>query len=692
MKKLLLAITCYLSFLPIIKAQFSYTAASASSSLQTYTDLGSLGTAITTNYQGNTMGYYRDNSSIQNIGFNFKFNGTNFTQFVLSSSGYIKLGNIAPTKGQTNPFNNETNVIYPLSTSALTASTAPEYRVFTSGNIGARICTIQFKGLTDTSTTAGYVKQFSSLEYQLKLYESSNKIEFVYGNFIPTGNAGANYIYAIGIKGKDFLSFVNSSGKSTNWVNDNFIDTFSVFGDLKNLNVKCYPITGLTYSFDTTKLSAVDAKVQKVYTLSKIAVNNPHQIKAIIRNNGTSPIINLPVTLSVSGANAFTDVQSISSLAAGNTATVAFISYTPINLGDNIISISVPADDVLENNEVLKTETVTSGTINSVSGIKTSYGSVSSSAGKEVAILVENSGAKVIDSIKAYTFYSTYVGKAFLVKLYSYTANGPGIELWKSDTVLSELDYNYIPVPNISVNGKFFVIITQPATSGYSISFEMEYPLRDSMFYERSTINTGKWTLERGLTTNTNHSKYVAEVQYNTILPIKLLDFTVNLQTLNATLHFSTGNEATLAKIEIERSDNGTDWNKLISLDAKGNATANNYQYTDVGLTSGMWYYRLKMIEKDGIVTYSKVVNAEKVDSRVKLVVLPNPATDKVIVKGNHIAFIQVIDNLGKILQKLVLKDANNPALSVIGLPAGVYYLNVQTTDGKINSIGFVKE
>lgn len=692
MKKLLIAISSCLIFSPIIKAQFSYSAASASSSLQTYNDLGTLGTAITKNFQGNSIGFYRDNSSIQNIGFNFKFNGTNYTQFVLSSSGYIKLGNTAPSKGQTNPFNNETNVIYPLSTSALTASTFPEYRVLTSGEIGARICTIQFKGLTDTSTTAGYVKQFSSLEYQLKLYESSNKIEFVYGNFIPTGNAGVNYLYAIGIKGNDFLSFVNSIGKSTNWVNDNFIDTFLVFGNVKNLNVRSYPSTGLTYSFDTTKLPAFDSKVQIVYTLSKILANDPHQIKAIIRNNGTSPMINLPVTLSVTGANVFTDVQNIASLAAGSTATVTFISFTPINLGDNTISVSVPADDVYENNEVLKNQTVTAGTVNNMYGVKSTYGSVSSSAGKEVAILVENKGAKIIDSIKAYTFYSKYVGKAFLVKLYTYTANGPSTELWKSDTLLSELNYNYIPVPNISVNGKFFVIITQPAASGYSISYEMEFPLRDSMFYERFAINTGKWILERGQTTSANYSKYVAEVHYSTILPIKLSDFNVNQEDQIATLHFSTGDEESLSKIEIERSANGSDWDRLISLVAKGNATTNSYQYADAGLSNGKWYYRLKMVEKDGTITYSKIVNAEIVDSRHKIVVAPNPTTDKLMVMGNHIAFIQVKDNQGKLLQSQVLKDANNPTLSVVGLLAGVYYIRVQTTDGKIKNLSFVKQ
>jgi|GEM_PF-2627327 len=38
------------------------------------------------------------------------------------------------------------------------------------------------------------------------------------------------------------------------------------------------------------------------------------------------------------------------------------------------------------------------------------------------------------------------------------------------------------------------------------------------------------------------------------------------------------------------------------------------------------------------------------------------------------------------------LKDATNPTLSVNGLPAGVYLLCIQTMDGNVSGVGFVKE
>ena len=38
------------------------------------------------------------------------------------------------------------------------------------------------------------------------------------------------------------------------------------------------------------------------------------------------------------------------------------------------------------------------------------------------------------------------------------------------------------------------------------------------------------------------------------------------------------------------------------------------------------------------------------------------------------------------------MKDAANPTLSVGRFPVEVYQLRVQTTDGKVSGVGFVKE
>ena len=70
--------------------------------------------------------------------------------------------------------------------------------------------------------------------------------------------------------------------------------------------------------------------------------------------------------------------------------------------------------------------------------------------------------------------------------------------------------------------------------------------------------------------------------------------------------------------------------------------------------------------------------------------IYPNPAKDNVTIRGNHIASVQVFDNMGRVVKIVSFKDATNPVLSVNSLAAGVYHLRVETIDGKVSSAGLM--
>ncbi|HXC05582.1 MAG TPA: hypothetical protein VNZ86_12560 [Bacteroidia bacterium] len=84
-----------LSFGVASYGQLNYGPAGATNVTGTYTDLGTNGSVIT------TANFDDANSAPQNIGFTFTYNGTAFTQFVLNTNGFIKLGNTNPS--QPNP-------------------------------------------------------------------------------------------------------------------------------------------------------------------------------------------------------------------------------------------------------------------------------------------------------------------------------------------------------------------------------------------------------------------------------------------------------------------------------------------------------------------------------------------------------------------------------------------------------------
>jgi hypothetical protein len=82
------------------------------------------------------------NSAVQDIGFTFNYNATNFTQFIVSADGSMRFGTVAPTSG-TAPISTATN------TNAI-AACARDGRSFggvivsTTGTAPNRVCTIQW--------------------------------------------------------------------------------------------------------------------------------------------------------------------------------------------------------------------------------------------------------------------------------------------------------------------------------------------------------------------------------------------------------------------------------------------------------------------------------------------------------------------------------------------------------------------
>jgi hypothetical protein len=71
--------------------------------------------------------------------------------------------------------------------------------------------------------------------------------------------------------------------------------------------------------------------------------------------------------------------------------------------------------------------------------------------------------------------------------------------------------------------------------------------------------------------------------------------------------------------------------------------------------------------------------------------VFPNPSFDKVIIKGNHISLVEVVNNRGVAVKTYSLKDASNPTLKTSDLTSGIYNLRVQGLDSSVRIIHLVK-
>jgi hypothetical protein len=95
-----------------------------------------------------------------------------------------------------------------------------------------------------------------------------------------------------------------------------------------------------------------DVSVESVSSLGNIAttLGLSAPISATVRNKSNIALSNIVVTAAISGANTYTNSQTIPTLAAGAVIAVNFASWTPTALGTNLLTVSVPNDQVNTNN------------------------------------------------------------------------------------------------------------------------------------------------------------------------------------------------------------------------------------------------------------------------------------------------------------------------------------------------------
>ncbi|MFW5851348.1 MAG: T9SS type A sorting domain-containing protein [Bacteroidota bacterium] len=91
-------------------------------------------------------------------------------------------------------------------------------------------------------------------------------------------------------------------------------------------------------------------------------------------------------------------------------------------------------------------------------------------------------------------------------------------------------------------------------------------------------------------------------------LPIELAEWNVEYKGEYVQLSWTTASETNNNQFIVERSQNGIDWEKYISIPGAGNSTSIlHYHEIDETPYTGISYYRLKQIDYNGIYTFSEV-------------------------------------------------------------------------------------
>lgn len=701
-----------LFFYNSVTAQFfNYTSTSASVENLSYFDLGTAGTRITTNYKGQPINTNGDNSNVQNIGFNFNFAGTIFTQFTLNTNGFIKLGNDTADIAESEDilFSNHSksvNVIYPLNRKLVPTANA-EFRVFISGAVGSRTCTIQFEGMGDNGCSncenppfnASTDQQFENVEFQIVLFETSNSIQFIYGNFTTTLNPAGYIPFNCGLKSSSSTNSVNATKSSqSQHLNTTFIDgayTGNRFNNRSNLP----PIPGFTITWTPIIIRNNNVELKKIYSIGKVPRNYDHEVKVELRNIGATALTNYPVTINVAGANTRTLSTTIPNLASGEKTSVSFPFTSYPNVGNQQLIVNLPNDD--DNNDNVDTfnQVVTNNTIGySASNVSTGVlGNTTNSI--DMAVKFRNNS--VGNRVMSITSYLDTAGRPFRMYLYS-TVSGdtPRAKLTNPTTnITSVIGANTVNYTNgIAVTGDFFVVVTQTEVNrSLRLGFQREDPIRDKTFYFRipqgSTVNpVARW---EDFAPSNPFRLMVDVTMQNAFLPVNLMNFTAGKDDKFNALSWQTQGEVNNKGFEIERSLNGKDFEKIGFVNAKGNPyMLANYLFLDKNPANGNNYYRLKQIDKDGTSTYSDVVLVRNIDyKKIEIISLyPNPSLNEstllLSASKNDKVVINTVNSLGKIVSTQTVNTIvgeNKIQLNTSSLPKGNYIVTV----AEVNSENF---
>lgn len=164
-------------------------------------------------------------------------------------------------------------------------------------------------------------------------------------------------------------------------------------------------------------------------------------------------------------------------------------------------------------------------------------------------------------------------------------------------------------------------------------------------------------------------------------LPVKLESFETKLSSGGmADLSWFVSDEVNFLHYEIEKKVDGGNFYRIGTIPAAGLRT---YFYTDRLLTKGLHYYRLKLVDKDGSFSYSRIEKV-MISENSSMSLFPNPvANGHFTIKTSGVAQLKLFSNTGLlILQKTLVSGVNN--IDVSYLAAGVYFIRVNDKEMKI--------
>lgn len=541
------------------------------------------------------------------------------------------------------------------------------------------------------------------------------------GTNVNFTNTGANTLTGTGGFTQGSGSVLNFSGQSMNIATSNFSSNdntinFNYAGGNIALPSGSYDNFTITGAVTKSLSGATDVNGNLTIssgTLDVTAFNHSLNVEGNWNNSGGTFVArNGTVTLNGNAAQSITaNSQSFYNLTFNNSAAGA----SAITLNDNVT--------------VSNTLTLTDGIINTGANriIMSSTSAASLSGGSAASYINGNLRRNIASNTSTYIFpvggsaYQeasvknnsltgvTYIDASFgalanhddadmnvndsiygVNKLYYATISTDGTWVIEPNSQPSGGSYDmYLSIANISgLSSNEFAILKRPVGSLSAASWSTGNGAISAGNGDGRKLSDG-YALRTGLTSFSEFG--IGSTQSGNPLPIVLISFDAKVVNKKVELNWATGTEINNDFFTIERSQNGVDFEAVLTADGAGNSSqVLTYAAIDENPLNGVSYYRLKQTDFDGAFEYSKIISISMgKQTNSVYTVYPNPA-----VKGStlNISAAQpvlggktVVEIFNATKGEKVAEQEMVEQLLPISLPynlsSGIYLINITSGD-----------
>jgi hypothetical protein len=168
---------------------------------------------------------------------------------------------------------------------------------------------------------------------------------------------------------------------------------------------------------------------------------------------------------------------------------------------------------------------------------------------------------------------------------------------------------------------------------------------------------------------------------------VKIVSFSATKKSSNIELNWKVENEINIIRYDIEKSTDGRVFKSIGNIaSAFNNGQSGYYQFVDSFFNAEVVFYRIKSLDLDGSISFSKIVKISETGSNPNLYVSPNPVENKIInlyfknqPKGKYV--VNILDTKGlqikSSIYNLIETDKILKIFAEEILHSGAYFLKI---------------